>query len=60
MCATWKLELRKHFCEKRAQLLKKMSKYQKENNNKISKQPITITLKGEDELALLLIGSKKS
>ena len=28
MCATWKFELKKHFCEKRGQLLKKMSKYQ--------------------------------
>ena len=28
MCATWKFELKKHLCEKREQLLKKMSKYQ--------------------------------
>ena len=28
MCATWKFELKKHFREKRGQLLKKMSKYQ--------------------------------
>ena len=48
MCATWKFELKKHLCEKRGQLLKKMSK-----------QPIT-TLNGEVELALLLTGSKKS
>ena len=26
MCATWKFELKKHLCEKRGQLLKKMSK----------------------------------
>ena len=32
MCATWKFELKKHLCEKREQILKKMSKYQ---NNKI-------------------------
>ena len=54
MCATWKIELKKHLCEKRGQLLKKMSKYQ------ISKQPITVALNGEVELVLLLIGSKKS
>ena len=48
MFATWKFELKKHLCEKRGQLLKKMSK-----------QPIT-TLNGEVELALLLTGSKKS
>ena len=34
MCATWKFELKKHRCEKRGQLLKKISKYQ---NIKISK-----------------------
>ena len=34
MCATWKFELKEHLCEKRGQLLKKMSKYQ---NNTISK-----------------------
>ena len=28
MCATWKSEFRKYLCEKRGQLLKKMSKYQ--------------------------------
>ena len=28
MCATWKFELKKHLCEKRGQLLKKVSKYQ--------------------------------
>ena len=28
MCATWKFELKKHLCEKRGQLLKKISKYQ--------------------------------
>ena len=28
MFATWKFELKKHLCEKRRQLLKKMSKYQ--------------------------------
>ena len=33
-----------------------MAKYQ---NNKILKQPITAALNGEDELALLLTGSKK-
>ena len=32
MCATWKFELKKHLCEKRGQLLKKISK-----NIKISK-----------------------
>ena len=34
MCATWKFELKKHFCEKRGELLNKMSKYQ---NNTVSK-----------------------
>ena len=49
--------MKKHYlCEKRKQLLKKMAKYQ---NNKILKQPITAALNGEDELALLLTGSKK-
>ena len=57
MCATWKFELKDHLCEKRGQLSKKMSKYQ---NIKISKQPITVALNGEVELALLLTGSKKS
>ena len=28
MCTTWKFEMEKHLCEKRWQLLKKMSKYQ--------------------------------
>ena len=50
MCATWKFELKKHFCEKRGQLLKKMSEYQN----------IKIVLHGEVELASLLTGSKKS
>ena len=56
MCATWKFELKKHLCEKRGQLLKKMSK-----NIKISKQPITVTceIELELELAMLLTGSKK-
>ena len=56
MCATWKFELKKHLCEKRGQLLKKMSK-----NIKISKQPITVTCENEFELelAMLRTGSKK-
>ena len=57
MHATQKFELKKHLCEKRGQLLKKMSKYQ---NTKTLKQPITVALNGEVELALLLTGSKKS
>ena len=55
MYATWKFKLKKHLCEKRGNLLKKMSK-----NIKISKyQLITVTCKIELELALLLIGLKK-
>ena len=57
MHATQKFELKKHLYEKRGQLLKKMSKYQ---NTKTLKQPITVALNGEVELALLLTGSKKS
>ena len=45
MCATWKFELKKHLCEKRGQLLKKMSK-----NIKISTYPITVTCEIELEL----------
>ena len=56
MCATWKFELSKHYlCKKRELLLKKMSKYQ---NIKIVNK--TAALNREDELALLLIGSKES
>ena len=58
MYATWKFELRKlYLCEKQERLLKKISKYR---NIRISKSPITAVLNGEDELVLLLTGSKKS
>ena len=53
MCATWKFELKKHLCERRGQLLKKMSKYQ---NIKIANNS---SIKWEVEIALLLTGSKK-
>ena len=33
MCATWKFELKKHLCEKRGQLLKKMSKKKSKYQN---------------------------
>ena len=45
MCATWKFELKKRLCEKRGQLLKKMSK-----NIKISTYPRTVTCEIELEL----------
>ena len=48
--------MKKHLCENRGQLLKKMSK-----NIKISKQSITVTceIELELELELLITGSKK-
>ena len=53
MCATWKFELSKHYlCEKRVIIKEnvKISKYQNSQQNSSR----------EDELALLLIGSKES
>ena len=54
MCATWKSEFRKYLCEKRGQLLKKMSKYQ---NIKLANNS---SIKWESWNCWLLCGSKKS
>ena len=51
MCATCKFESKKHLCEKRGRKCEII---------KISKQPITVALNWEVELAWLLTSSKKS